>query len=429
MHPLKTLLDQRHQNDVHGIVSICTASPMVIEACFEYYMDKQSPLIIEATANQVNQEGGYTGMKPQDYVDFVTDLAKKYHFPLNRLFLGGDHLGPLTWSKLNAEEAMLKAEVLVRDFVLAGFTKIHLDTSMHLADDDKVLLTETIAQRGIRLMKVCEIAYLKRKEIYPDAVLPVYIIGSEVPIPGGAQEVEEGLKVTTVNDFINTVEVYRELMDKAGLSAVFERVLAVVVQPGVEFSDTSVHEYNRKEARLLVESLSNYPSLVFEGHSTDYQTKYGLKEMVDDNISILKVGPALTFALREGLFALAQLEEAWVESSKRSNFIQLLEEVMLDNPNNWVKHYHGNKHELEVKRKYSFSDRSRYYMPDSRIEHAIKILFENTQNAPFSLLSQFMPIQYRKVREGVLKYSPEAWVKDVVKELLNDYIYAVEKSN
>ena len=151
--------------------------------------------------------------------------------------------------------------------------------------------------------------------------------------------------------------------------------------------------------------------------------------MVDDNISILKVGPALTFALREGLFALAQLEEAWVESSKRSNFIQLLEEVMLDNPNNWVKHYHGNKHELEVKRKYSFSDRSRYYMPDSRIEHAIKILFENTQNAPFSLLSQFMPIQYRKVREGVLKYSPEAWVKDVVKELLNDYIYAVEKSN
>ena len=109
---------------------------------------------------------------------------------------------------------MLKAEVLVRDFVLAGFTKIHLDTSMHLADDDKVLLTETIAQRGIRLMKVCEIAYLKRKEIYPDAVLPVYIIGSEVPIPGGAQEVEEGLKVTTVNDFINTVEVYREVWIK-----------------------------------------------------------------------------------------------------------------------------------------------------------------------------------------------------------------------
>jgi len=96
MHPLKSLLDQRKHSSIHGIVSICTASPKVIEACFEYYKDKQSPLIIEATANQVNQEGGYTGMKPQDYVDFVYNLARKYDFPLNRLFLGVDHLGPLT---------------------------------------------------------------------------------------------------------------------------------------------------------------------------------------------------------------------------------------------------------------------------------------------------------------------------------------------
>lgn len=427
MHPLKTLLENRKQRNVKGIVSICTASPRVIEACLEYYKNVESPLLIEATANQVNQEGGYTGMKPQDYVDFVYELAKKFEFPRDRLFLGGDHLGPLTWSKLNAEEAMLKAEVLVHDFVIAGFTKIHLDTSMHLADDGEILLTETIAQRGIRLMKVCERAYLERKETYPDSLYPVYIIGSEVPIPGGAQEIEEGLEVTKVVDFKHTVEVYQDLMNKEGLSQVFERVLAVVVQPGVEFSDTNVHEYNHDLAKALVDSLSAYPSLVFEGHSTDYQTKYGLNKMVEDNISILKVGPALTFALREGLFALAHLEEAWVELSRQSHFIELLEAVMLENPNNWIKHYHGNKHELEVKRKYSFSDRSRYYMPDQRIEDAIELLFENVKDAPYSLLSQFMPIQYRKIREGLLNINPESWVKDVVKELLNDYSFATEK--
>ena len=428
MHPLKILLDQRHQSELKGIISICTASPMVIEACFDYYKSVKSPLIVEATANQVNQEGGYTGMKPQDYVDFVQKLAEKNQFPLDRLFLGGDHLGPLTWSKLPVEEAMQKAEVLVHDFVLAGFTKIHLDTSMKLADDGEVLLTETIAERGIRLMKVCEAAYLKRKEIYPDALKPDNIIGSEVPIPGGAQEVEEGLEVTKVDDFKHTVEVYQDLMNKAGLGSVFERVLAVVVQPGVEFSDASVHEYNPVKAKSLVQSLSLYPTLVFEGHSTDYQTKFGLKQMVDDNISILKVGPALTFALREGLFALAHIENAWVDSSKQSHFIELLEEIMLENPSNWIKHYHGNEHELGIKRKYSFSDRSRYYMPDHRLEEAIKVLFENTKDVPYSLLSQFLPIQYRKVREGQLAYNPELWVKDVVHELLNDYIYAVEKS-
>lgn len=427
MHPLKTLLDQRHVSDVQGIVSICTASPMVIEACFEYYIDKLSPLVIEATANQVNQEGGYTGMKPQDYVDFVCELAKHNNFPLDRLYLGGDHLGPLTWSKLNAEDAMEKAEVLVRDFVLAGFTKIHLDTSMHLADDGKILLTETIAQRGIRLMKVCEQAYIERKSKYPDSLQPVYIIGSEVPIPGGAQEIEEGLEVTKVSDFKHTVEVYKDLMDKEGLLSVFDRVLAVVVQPGVEFSDTSVHEYNHDKAKLLIDSISEYPSLVFEGHSTDYQTKFGLRSMVEDNISILKVGPALTFALREGLFALAHLEKAWVESSKQSNLIELLEEIMLENPNNWIKHYHGNEHECAIKRKYSFSDRSRYYMPDHRIERAINTLYANTKDIPYSLLSQFMPIQYRKVREGILSNTPKSWVKDVVCEVLSDYIYAVEK--
>ena len=125
------------------------------------------------------------------------------------------------------------------------------------------------------------------------------------------------------------------------------------------------------------------------------ETKFGLKQMVDDNISILKVGPALTFALREGLFALAHIENAWVDSSKQSHFIELLEEIMLENPSNWIKHYHGNEHELGIKRKYSFSDRSRYYMPDHRLEEAIKVLFENTKDVPYSLLSQFLPIQYR----------------------------------
>lgn len=426
MHPLKSLLDQRKHSSIHGIVSICTASPKVIEACFEYYKDKQSPLIIEATANQVNQEGGYTGMKPQDYVDFVYDLARKYDFPLERLFLGGDHLGPLTWSKLNAEDAMLKAEVLVEQFVKAGFTKIHLDTSMHLKDDIE-LSTETIALRGIRLMKVCEKAYLERKEAHPDALMPVYIIGSEVPIPGGAQEIEEGLEVTKVDDFMHTVEVYKDVMDKENLSHVFQRVLAVVVQPGVEFSDTSVHEYNPIKAESLISSLSNYPSLVFEGHSTDYQTRFGLKEMVEDSIAILKVGPALTFALREGLFALALCEQAWVEPSLQSNLIEVLETIMLENPSNWVKHYHGNEFECAFKRKFSFSDRSRYYMPDPRIEHAIDVLYHNTKDIPYSLLSQYMPIQYRKVREGKLAYQPEAWVKDVVCDVLSDYLYAVEK--
>ena len=427
MHQLKDLLNERAIRDVKGIVSICTANPRVLKACFSFYKDIKSPLVIEATANQVNQDGGYTGMIPETFKNFVYDLAKEADFPLERLFLGGDHLGPLTWSFLNEKEALEKSKVLVRDYVLAGFTKIHLDTSMRLADDSKteMLSTDVIAQRGIILLQVCEDAYQERLKTVPDALQPVYIIGSEVPIPGGAQE-EEGIEVTKVEDFKHTVQVYRKHMEDKGLLNVWDRVLAVVVQPGVEFGDASVHEYDRIKANNLVSSLKDVSGLVFEGHSTDYQTRFGLKEMVEDGIAILKVGPALTFALREGLYALAYMEKALMDEASQSKFMEILDDVMLDNPNNWKKHYHGSEHELTFKRHYSFSDRSRYYMPDHRIEQAIEVMMKNLNDIPLSLLSQFMPIQYRKVREGLLKKDPELLAQDVVHELLKDYRYAVE---
>lgn len=427
MHPLKDLLNERKIKDVKGIISICTANPRVLKACFNYYKDIKSPLVIEATANQVNQDGGYTGMIPETFKNFVYGLAKEASFPLERLFLGGDHLGPLTWSNLNEAEALEKSKILVRDYVLAGFTKIHLDTSMRLADDskDEMLSTDVIAQRGITLLQVCEDAYQERLKKYPDALQPVYIIGSEVPIPGGAQE-EEGIEVTKVDDFKNTVKVYRKHMEAKGLLNVWDRVLAVVVQPGVEFGDASVHEYNRDKAKNLISSLNDVSGLVFEGHSTDYQTRFGLKEMVEDGIAILKVGPALTFALREGLYALAHMEKEMIDESSQSYFMEVLDEVMLEKPNNWKKHYHGSEAELTFKRHYSFSDRSRYYMPDERIEHAIEVMMKNLKDIPLSLLSQFMPIQYRKVREGQLIKDPELLAQDVVHELLKDYRYAVE---
>jgi D-tagatose-1,6-bisphosphate aldolase subunit GatZ/KbaZ len=298
---------------------------------------------------------------------------------------------------------------------------------MRLADDSKeeMLSTDVIARRGITLLQVCEDAYQERLKTVPDSLQPVYIIGSEVPIPGGAQE-EEGIEVTKAADFKNTVEVYRKHMEAKGLLDVWRRILAVVVQPGVEFGDASVHEYDRLKAQSLIASLDTVSGLVFEGHSTDYQTRFGLKEMVEDGIAILKVGPALTFALREGLYALAHMEKAFVNEEAQSKFMEVLEDVMLENPNNWKKHYHGSEQELAFKRHYSFSDRSRYYMPDARIEAALMKMMGNLQDIPLSLLSQYMPIQYRKVREGRLKKDPELLAQDVVHELLKDYRYAVE---
>ncbi|HEX2926531.1 MAG TPA: class II D-tagatose-bisphosphate aldolase, non-catalytic subunit [Ruminiclostridium sp.] len=370
LHALKGLVAKQKQGIPAGIYSVCSANEYVIEAAIERALKFGCYVLIEATANQVNQFGGYTGMKPSDFKEFVYGIARKVKFPEDKVLLGGDHLGPLTWKNEKSDTAMEKSCELLKQYTLAGFTKIHIDTSMHLADDDinKKLDTAIIAERGAILCKVAEDAYAELAAKNKDAVRPVYIVGSEVPIPGGSQEEDEGIQVTKVHDFETTVESFKQAFYKHGLQEAWDNVIAVVVQPGVEFGDETIHEYNREAAKDLCQALKKYPNLIFEGHSTDYQTATSLKQMVEDGIAILKVGPALTFALREGLFALAMIEEEMFRYNPDihlSNLINVFEEAMLQNPDNWKKHYHGNGEKLKLARKYSFSDRCRYYLPDS----------------------------------------------------------------
>ncbi|MDI9482784.1 MAG: class II D-tagatose-bisphosphate aldolase, non-catalytic subunit [Bacillota bacterium] len=433
IHPLKKIVELQKKGIPAGIYSACSANELVLEACMERAMKDSDYVLIEATANQVNQYGGYTGMKPVDFSRFVYSIAEKVKFPDDKIILGGDHLGPLTWKGLPAEKAMEEAKELIRQFVYAGFTKIHIDTSMHLGDDDKAKKLETtvIAERGAVLAKAAEKAFEELAASNPHALHPVYVIGSEVPIPGGSQGEEEQLQVTSPDDFRETVNLFREEFYRNNLDSAWENVIAIVVQPGVEFGDDSIHEYDRNAAEELCKELKNYPSLVFEGHSTDYQTPEALKEMVEDGIAVLKVGPALTFALREALFALNHIENELLKGRngiELSNFIEVLDETMVNKPENWIKHYHGNDEKLRLSRKYSFSDRSRYYLPLPEVQQALDRLMRNlkTVDIPLSLISQYMPVQYDRIRSGLLGKDPESLAKDRVINCIDQYLYGTK---
>jgi len=413
-----------------GIPSFCTASDLVIEACLKQAMRFDDYVLVEATANQVNQYGGYTGMKPADYRDFVYKIADEIGFPKDKIILGGDHLGPLTWQNENEKEAMEKSVELVKLFVLAGFKKIHLDTSMRVADDprDEMLSDETIARRGAILYEACEEAYQELLKTNPDEVRPAFIIGSEVPIPGGAQEAEDSISVTKPAAVEETLRVYKEQFEKRGLKNAFDNIIGIVVQPGVEFGDADVFHYDRTNAAELTRAMKKYDNVVLEGHSTDYQSPEGLKQMVEDGIAILKVGPALTFSLREGLFALSMMEKILVPEEKQAKFIEVMEDTMMKNPGNWQKHYHGTDAELAIKRKYSFSDRCRYYFAQPEMQEAVNKLFKNMSEVqiPLSMLRQYMPQQYIKVRDGVLSMDPKELAMDCVVHLVEDYNYATK---
>lgn len=401
-NPIFEIVNCQKKGISKGIYSACTANEYVIEAVLERGFKDNLDVLIEATANQVNQFGGYTGMNPNAYMNFVYAIAKKVGFPVNKIILGGDHLGPLTWVNENATSAMEKSKELIKEYVLAGFTKIHIDTSMKVADDDKnlPLNTSVIAERAAILCEVSEIAYSELLKVHPDAPSLAYVVGSEVPIPGGAQE-EEGLQITKVEDFECTVKTFKEAFSKYNLNEAWNRVVAVVVQPGVEFGDESVHEYNRFEAKDLIEDLKKHPGLIFEGHSSDYQTAKSLKEMVEDGITILKVGPALTYALREGLFALSLMENELFKYNvevELSNFIETLDNAMVENNGSWKKHYHGTPEKIKYARKYSYSDRARYYLPVEAVKLAEDKLISNMKliNIPITLIINICQYNIRR---------------------------------
>ncbi|BAK99888.1 tagatose 6-phosphate aldolase subunit Z [Oscillibacter valericigenes Sjm18-20] len=425
---LRDMVARRKQGEVCGIGSYCTANELVIEACMQRARRDHQVVLLEATANQVNQFGGYTGMRPADFRDFVYGIADRIGFPREDILLGGDHLGPLTWLSEPEDRAMDKAAELVRLFVLAGFKKIHLDTSMRLADDprDRPLTDETIARRGARLYAACEDAYQTLRAGNLGEIRPVYIVGSEVPIPGGAQEAESSIAVTRPEALNKTVETYRAAFAEAGCADGFENVIGVVVQPGVEFGDADFFRYDRANAKELTAAAKKLDGIVLEGHSTDYQPAEALREMVEDGIAILKVGPALTFGLREGLFALDMMEKILLPEGRRVHFADTLERVMLEHPENWKKYYHGDELQQAIKRKFSFSDRIRYYLTDAEVKTAMDQLIARMQKVeiPLSMLHQYMPLQYTKVRDGRLPMDARELVKDCVLTFAEDYSYA-----
>lgn len=416
---LQTLLHERKNNPAaRGIYSVCSAHPWVMRAAIQQALTDRSPLLIEATSNQVNQEGGYTGMRPADFRELVLRIAREEGFLPERLILGGDHLGPNPWRKLQAGKAMAHAEAMLAEYASAGFAKLHLDASMPCADDLPVLSDEVVAERAARLCAAAEKASIGQ--------LPAYIIGTEVPVPGGATESLGHLQITSRAAAEQTLLVHRNTFRAHGFESVWPRVVGLVVQPGVEFNHDSVVEYAPERAQDLAAMLDDVPGIVFEAHSTDYQQPLAYRELLADGFAILKVGPALTFAMREALFALDAIETELMPREQRSRLAEVVEKAMLRSPENWQHHYAGSPREQKLLRRYSYSDRMRYYWGAAEVQQATDQLITNFEATPMpeTLLSAHLPEQYAHYRAGVLALAPVPIVLDRIRQALRPYAAA-----
>lgn len=375
------LIARNRAGEAIGLPCFCTANEHVLRAVLAYAATTGFPTVVEATCNQVNQEGGYTGMTPTDFISWLTGVASEAGVPMDQLILGGDHLGPNPWKSQPIDVAMEKARELVKLYVEAGFTKIHLDASMACGGEPN----PSFAQIAERAADLCEVAETHA----PDPGKLIYIIGTEVPIPGGETEEPDALDVTSVDRFHDTIQTHKDAWAARGLHAAWDRIVSVVTQPGVDFGHTSIYPFIPEKAVPLSDAILEQDGLTYEAHSTDYQSTSGLADLVKSHFFFLKVGPELTFRFREAVWALAEIEGT-LGLDHPSRIREVMTEQMTANPGYWKDYYSGTDAELRIQKIYSYSDRIRYYWADERVSTALNRLVENlnTASVPETVISQ-----------------------------------------
>lgn len=417
-------LKARHLTGVcPGLFSICSAHPVVLASAMETLRHADQYLLVEATANQVNQFGGYTGLTPVDFVHRLHRLARDEGVPVERLLVGADHLGPHIWRGMPAKEAMPLTEALVRQCVSAGFVKIHLDTSAGcISDPGPELPLELSAERAAGL---CAAAEAEAKQSGTPH-RPFYVIGNETPLPGGDLKETGPLRTTDPHHVAQAVDAFQHAFHERGLHEAWERILAVVVQPGVEFGDRRVAVYRPERAATLSAAHGRLPGgMTYEVHATDYQPAEALKRLVGDHFALLKVGPCLTFAMRSTLYALSNIEAALPTVADPVRLPEVMERLMTAHPVHWQSHLQGSEDELYDLRHQSLRDRIRYYWSFPEAREAVAKLFRNlSAPIPESLLNEHLPDLYPDIVRKELHADPEAIVRLGVAKALEAYTQA-----
>jgi len=415
----------RERGEVRGIWSVCSAHPAAIEAAVEQVLEDGSVLLVESTANQVNQDGGYTGMRPADFAGLVERVAGETGLARKRLILGGDHLGPLPFRARGVEQAMAAAGDLVAACVRAGYTKLHLDASMALAGDAGPPSAEQVTERAADLLVRAEETHAR---LVGGAPAPLYVIGTDVPPAGGDVGETRAPAATTAEEAARTVELFRAALARRGRESAWERVAAVVVQPGVSFGEHAVHSYDRTRTSALTALLRDSGGWVYEAHSTDYQTPEALRAMVEDGFAILTVGPALTFAFREAVFALEAIERELLGpcGGALSDLRGVLGDVMRADPRYWQGRDETRPPDAWTRRGFGYLDRARYYWMRPEAQRALARLESNLDRRPLplALLEKHLPGQAAAVRAGAVPGQPRALVRHRIREVTAAYARA-----
>ena len=341
-----------------SLPSFCTANFDVIESIFYYCLINKFPCLIECTSNQVNQDGGYTSTTPKLFVKKINKLRKKIKLNQSQLFLGGDHLGPLPWKNNTNKTALKKSIKLINNFLNEKFDKIHIDTSIK-CKNDQIINNEIIFDRTCKILN----SPIIKKKIDNKFL----VIGTEVPLSGSDDD--KKVIITTIKKIKIEALKFQNLLVNLKLK---KKIFGLVIEPGMKYMNSSIKKpiftkfLNKKK-------FSKANDFVFEAHSTDYQPKKILLNLVDNNFKFLKVGPELTYNYSRSLFFMNKIENKFFKNPT-SDIKKNILLSMKEKNKYWKEYYDKNNDILLLNSKL---DRSRYYLNTKNVENSIRILKNN----------------------------------------------------
>ena len=244
------------------------------------------------------------------------------------------------------------------------------------------------------------------------------MVGTEVPPPGGARtEDHADIPATLPASARATLDAHMEAFADIG------EIGGLVVQPGVEFSPMSVFHLPLDRDPGLKATIAHHPGVCLEAHSTDYQHPAAFPRLAELGFAFQKVGPALTFAYRQAVYALDQLraDAGWGDPVIRPE----MERLMLANPGYWQGHYHGNAASLHLQRHFGLADRIRYYWPQAGAQKVVSRLLTDlaARVIPAPLLWQHFAPDVLDRADRIGGPLPQALVAAQIEMALDPYFF------
>lgn len=271
------------------LLVVCPNSRAVVRAALQAAQEADAPLLLAATLNQVDLDGGYTGWTPQGLVDFLADEARLLDLEVPVLPCL-DHGGPWlkdahTHGPLHLDETMAAVRQSLEACLEAGYALLHLDTTVDRTWGAAPVPIPLVVERTLDLLQHAE-AYRRACALPP--------VDYEV----GTEEVQGGLAdVGAVQDFLARL---RQGLSEAGLSDIWPTF--VVGKVGTDLHTT---RFDPAMARTL-DRLVRPTGALLKGHYSDYVENpedYPLSGMGAAN-----VGPEFTEEEFKALMDLVALE-------------------------------------------------------------------------------------------------------------------------